>query len=222
MTDKSKLQQCLDTAYAFGRTRIDLSGCYYGAPHWQGPFVDKPLEYYFFLAGLVAQLCCSRILELGTHFGGSIFSMVRGLEAVGLRESAEIVTVDLADSNSEGFRANQTVRRILGDCLSADIVRRVARSFTGPVDLLFIDAAHDYEHTHRCLDTYVPVVSPGLVILDDIHLNASMNRLWTDLSTKYGACAIDITTQSHREPDVGFGLLIRAPARQEDAGGGIR
>ena len=37
---------------------------------------------------------CSRILEIGAHFGGSIFSMARGVECSNLVQSAEVVTVE--------------------------------------------------------------------------------------------------------------------------------
>jgi cephalosporin hydroxylase len=208
MTDRSLVLQAVDTAYTFAKRKINLSGCYYGKPHWKGPFVDKPYSYYFFLAGLVAQLRCSRILELGTHFGGSIFSMARGVEYSGLAKSAEIVTVDIKDSNSEAFRANEMVTRFLGDCLDEDIAASIAQSFSGPVDLMYLDAEHNCEHTNRCLQEYSLLVSPRLVILDDIHLNASMERLCKHLQNAYGDRAIDVTDCSHREKKVGFGLLI--------------
>jgi predicted O-methyltransferase YrrM len=208
MTDRSSVLQAIETAYEYAREHINLSGCYYGEPHSKGPFVDTPNAYYFFLAGLVAQLRCSRILEIGTHFGGSIFSMARGVEYAGLLPWAEIVTIDIKDSNSEAFRTQALVKRVLGNCLDDAIAQKVARSFTGPVDLMFIDAVHDYEHTNRCLEQYLPLVSPRLVILDDIRLRSSMKKLWLDLSAAYGERAIDITDCSHREKNVGFGLLI--------------
>lgn len=208
MRDRSTLLQAIDSAYECGKENVDLTGCYYGKPHRKGPFIDTPHEYYFFLAGLVARLRFSRILEIGAHFGGSIFSMARGVEYGGLVQSAELVTVDRRDTNSESFRSNQVVKRILGDCLNRDIAQKVGSSFTGKIDLMFIDAIHQYEHTNRCLQQYLPLVSPWLVILDDIRLNPSMEKLWENLSATYGDRAIDITDCSRREKDVGFGLLI--------------
>jgi predicted O-methyltransferase YrrM len=208
MTDRSTLLRAIETSYDFARQNIELSGCYYGEPFRKGPFVDKPCSYYFFLAGLVAQLRCSRILELGTHFGGSIFSMARGIEYSGLTETAEVITVDVKDSNSEAFRANQLVTRILGDCLDDGVAQHVKQSFSGPVDLIYIDAVHDYEHTNRYLQQYSLLVSPRLVILDDIRLNPSMRRFWKYLVDTHGDRVIDITDYSHREQNVGFGLLI--------------
>ncbi len=208
MTDRNVLLHAIETAYTFAKQNIDLSGCYYGEPFRKGPFVDKPCSYYFFLAGLVAQLRCSRILEIGTHFGGSIFSMARGVGYSGLVQTADVITVDVKESNSEAFRTNELVIRILGDCLDDDVVQHVTQSFSGPVDLMFIDAVHNYEHTNRCLQRYSPLVSPRLVILDDIRLNPSMESLWKYRVVSCGDRAIDITDYSHREKNVGFGLLI--------------
>jgi cephalosporin hydroxylase len=208
MTDRSIVLHASETAYDFAKENIDLSGCYYGQPHWEGPFVDRPSGYYYFLAGFVAQLRCSRIFEIGAHFGGSIFSMARGVEYSGLAQSAEIVTVDPVDRNTDAFRANQLVKRILGNSLDVDVTQRVLLSFTGRVDLMFIDAIHTYEVTNGFLEHYLPIVSPRLVVLDDTRLNPSMERLWSDLSKVYGERAIDVTDCSHRGKNAGFGLLI--------------
>jgi cephalosporin hydroxylase len=207
ITERSSVLQAIETAYEYAKENINLSGCYYGKSHVGGPFIECPIPYYFFLAGLVAKLRCSRILEVGAHFGGSIFSMARGVEHAGLVPCAEIVTIDIEENNSEAFRANQLVKRVLGDCLNDDVTQKVSSLFTGHVDLMFIDAVHYFEHTHRCLEQYLPLVSPWLVILDDIRLNPSMEKLWAHLSATYGDRAIDITDCSHRGK-LGFGILI--------------
>jgi len=206
--NRSTLFEAIETAYEWAQATLDLSQCYYGEPHWKGPFVSSPYPYYFFLAGLAAQLRCRRILEMGTHFGGSIFSIARGLEHSGILQTAEIVTIDTNDSNRAAFRTSQPVKRILGNCLDRRVARQAASEFTGSVDLMFVDTTHTYEHTQSCLETYIPLVLPRLVIVDDIRLNDSMSELWKDLVSNYGNCAIDITDHSRRGKEVGFGLLI--------------
>lgn len=207
MTDRASLQQAIESAYEFAKKHIDLSGIYYGLTS-KGHFIDRPTPYYFFLAGLVAQLRCSRILEIGANFGGSIFSMARGVDCAGLLPSAEIVTVDFKDKNGEAFQKNRLVRRIIGNCFDNAIAQRVVSSFTRNVDLMFIDHHHDYAHTIRCIEQYLPLVSPRLIVLDDIRLNPSMEKLWENLLPSYGDRAIDVTDASRREKNVGFGLLI--------------
>jgi hypothetical protein len=134
--------------------------------------------------------------------------LARGVEYAGLAQSAEIVTVDLRDNNTEAFRAYPLVKRILGDCLDNDIEQKVTLLFSGPVDLIYLDAEHTLEHTNRCFEEYSRLVSPRLAILDDICLNSSMEKLWQKLSAAYGDNAIDITNSSHRMKGAGFGLLI--------------
>lgn len=207
MTGRSSVLQAIESAYEYAKQHIDLSGIYYGQT-FKGHFIDSAPAYYFFLAGLVAQLRCSRLLEIGANFGGSIFSMARGIESAGLLQSAEIVTVDLKGKNNEAFQKRPFVNRVIGNCFDDAIEQRVALSFTGHVDLMFIDHNHDYDHTNRCLQEYSLLVSPHLVVLDDIYLNASMQRLWKHLLDTYGDRAIDITDCAHREKRVGFGLLM--------------
>jgi cephalosporin hydroxylase len=206
MTDGSSVLQAIETAYEYAKEHIDLSGIYYGTS--EGNFVDGPAPYYFFMAGLAARLRCRRIVEIGAHFGGSIFSMARGVEYAGLLPTAEMVTVDLKDKNREGFQKNPLVKLIIGNCFDDVVAQKVASSFSGRVDLMFIDHHHDYDHTSRCLEQYLPLVSPRLVVLDDIGLNPSMEKLWGDIVGVYGNRAINVTFASRRPKNVGFGLLI--------------
>jgi hypothetical protein len=54
------------------------------------------------------------------------------------------------------------VRRILGD------TRKVARTWTAPIELLFIDAGHGYAAVRADIDLWTPfVVEGGLVALHD-------------------------------------------------------
>jgi predicted O-methyltransferase YrrM len=203
------LPEILDGAYTFALQHIDLAGCSYGKPHWPGPYIDGPQPYYYFLAGLVALSRSSRVLELGTHFGGAIFSIARAMASRGGgAASPEIVTVDFRTRNAEAFGAYPQVTRLVGNCLDPAVAARVGQAFSGPVDVMFVDVTHEYEQTRRCLDIYVPLVTPALVILDDIRLNPSMARLWADLSIAYGDRARDITESARREETVGFGLLV--------------
>jgi predicted O-methyltransferase YrrM len=206
MKDRLSVLQAIEIAYEYAKEHIDLSGIYYGQTG-KGTFIDTSPKYYFFLAGLVALLRCTRILEIGANFGGLIFSMARGFEQAGLA-SPEIVTVDLKNKNEEGFRKNRLVKRFIGNCSDDAVAQKVASSFTGPVDLMFIDATHDYDHTNGCLEQYLPLVSPRLIALDDIRLNPSMEKFWESLSAAYGDKAIDVTDSSRRDKKVGFGLLI--------------
>lgn len=100
------------------------------------------------------------------------------------------------------------MRRIVGDCFDRDLASQVRLSFTAPIDLMFIDVVHDYDTTRRCIDLYLPLAAPELVILDDIRINDAMRSLWHELSAAHGDNAVDVTGPSRRGAAEGMGLLI--------------
>ena len=68
--------------------------------------------------------------------------------------------------------------------------------------ILFIDTIHQEKQLRQELALYLPLLSPGtLVMLDDIHINASMNKVWDEL--KYDK--FDATDPLHWS---GFGLVV--------------
>jgi cephalosporin hydroxylase len=204
-----ELRTLCDTALEAGRT-LDLDGCCYGDPHWKGPFVAKPYDYYYFLAGLVKLSGSSRILEIGTHYGGAIKAMARGLVAPHQREEARLVTVDVTWLNESGFASypDTLIVRVHGSASDPVVVETVRRSFDDrPIDLLYIDAIHTYEATVEHIDLYANALSPRFLVLDDIHLNASMERLWTEMCGMLGDAALDVSTASGRGAP-GFGVCL--------------
>jgi len=46
MIDRSSILPAVESACAYAKKHIDLSGCDYGQPHWDGPFVDRPYNCY--------------------------------------------------------------------------------------------------------------------------------------------------------------------------------
>jgi predicted O-methyltransferase YrrM len=185
---------------------IDLAGCGYGEPHWLGKFVSDPPSYYCLLAGLVRAQRLTHILELGTHFGGAIMAMSRGLHPADL-DRAQLVTVDVTHRNDEGFKPYPHIKRITGDCLDGRIVAEVARLFDRPIDLCFVDTVHDYRQTYRNIALYANRLRPRYIVLDDIRLNASMQRLWRDVQARLGKRAVDVSELCERN-NAGFGVLV--------------
>jgi len=186
--------------------KIDLTDCYYGKPHWDGPFVSSPYAYYFFLAGFVKVQKLSQILEIGTHFGGSILSMNRGMSKQD-GSGNRLVTVDITCENKEAFKPYPRIKRIQGDSLDPKTLTEIATSFKGPIDLLFIDAVHECSHVKRNISIYANLLSPKYIILDDIHLNDSMRELWKEVQKEFKDRAFDVTSISGRGEDVGFGII---------------
>tara|TARA_Y100000310_G_scaffold28028_1_gene26666 strand:- start:7678 stop:8424 length:747 start_codon:yes stop_codon:yes gene_type:complete len=179
--------------------KIDLTGCYYGEGHGldKGKFHNKPFPYYYFLAGLVRSQKLSNILELGTHFGGATMSMSRGINKENIKKS-RVVTVDITNKNIEEFKKYPNIKRIQGSDLDEQVVKRVIEFFDRPIDLLYIDSNHTYDHVMETFALYVTKLNPKYIVLDDIHLNLHMELLWRNLKVKLKDRAFDVTEISRR------------------------
>lgn len=193
----------LEEAMATGRG-LPLDGCVYGPPHWKGTFVDEAAPYYPFLAGFVRTFGVSRIMELGTHYGGSTLAMHVGLRPE-LASGARIVTVDVTRLNEEGLR-RPGISRLTGDSLAPDIVAAAMRAFDGHIDVLYVDTVHTYRQTLENVAVYANRLKPRFIILDDIRLNPGMCALWEHLVSLHGDGTFDLSTLVERE-SAGFGLI---------------
>ena len=192
--------------------KIDLKGCVYGEPHSPGSApTNKPYIYYYFLAGLVKSRRLKYIFEIGTHFGGSIMSMSKGIHSADIMES-KLLTVDVTYKNEDGFKKFAYIKRITGNALSGGVIKEVTGFYDKPVDLMFIDSDHCYEHVRSCIDIYANKLKPKYIVLDDIFLNESMERLWLELINEFGPNVLDLSeiTVRGRSPNgtsVGFGII---------------
>jgi|GEM_PF-1334138 len=185
--------------------KIDLSGCYYGDPHWKGAVSRDIPEYYYLLSGLVRIKELTHILEIGTHFGGAIMSMNHGLSRDAASRS-RLVTVDLTHLNEEGFQRHRGINRIQGDALNPKVVKQVTRYFDRSIDLLFVDTIHYYRQAFYSAAIYANRLQPTIIVFDDIHLNSSMNRLWNYVTELFEGLTYDASALCDRER-AGIGLL---------------
>jgi len=184
---------------------INLSRCHYGETTGSCSFIKRPTSYYFFLAGFVKLEKLTRVLEIGTNCGGSIMSISRGLSWHKIRRS-RLVTVDIIRKNEDGFKKYPHIRRIRGDSLNRDVVRKAAGCFKDKIDLLYIDSLHEYEHTKNNIDIYAGKLNPRYVILDDIRQCADMRKLWGKLLDEFGSDAFDASDVTIRK-GAGFGVI---------------
>ena len=160
---------------------IVLSDCAYG--EWKGQYISTPHRYYFFLAGLIRLNDFTRILEIGTHYGGSTLAMSKGLTPEHA-DTARIVTVDIARHNEAPLAAVPSITRIQGDSLAARTVEKACGSFAGDIDLLFVDARHEHRDTLENVALYANRLKPKMIVLDDINLTDGMRELWSSASTR--------------------------------------
>ncbi len=200
---KNMLKKICEEAVKFGG-KINLADCHYGETTGAS-FIARPTRYYYFLAGFVFLEKCSRILEIGTNCGGSIMSMSRALDEAKVRER-NLVTVDIASKNEEGFLKYPFIKRIYGDSLEENVIKKAAGVFDGEIDLLYIDSLHEYEHTKKNIEIYSAKLKPKYVILDDIRQTEGMKKLWSELEEKFGCNAFDASDIARR-PGAGFGVI---------------
>jgi len=202
-TDLSKIcERAMDIGM-----ELDLSDCPYGETTGPCSFIKRPTSYYFFLAGFVSLLRLKSILEIGTNYGGSIMAISKGLHPDDIKES-RLVTIDIIRKNEEGFKGYPHIRRIEGDSLDGEVARRAINSFDKEVDLIYLDAVHEYEHTKRNLDIYAGKLNPRYVVLDDIRQCDEMRMLWDELKCEFGDRAFDASDITIRK-GAGFGVIKR-------------
>jgi len=184
---------------------IDISGCHYGETTGPCSFINRPTNYYFFLAGLVRLKRLTQILEIGTNCGGSIMAISRGLHQDDIAKS-RIVTVDITRKNENGFSEYPHIKRIQGDSLSNEVAKEVIKSFDGEADLIYIDSLHEYEHTKNNIDIYAGKLNPRYLVLDDIRQCDDMRKLWNELKKEFKDNAFDASDVSIRK-GAGFGVI---------------
>lgn len=203
MADTS-LKKICELAMDAGR-HIDLSDCPYGQTTGPCSFINRPANYYFFLAGLVKSERLTHILEIGTNYGGSIMSMSKGLHEDDI-EGGRLVTVDITRKNDEGFKKYPHIKRIYGNSLDGEVVRKIAGLFDRDVDLIYIDSLHEYDHTNENIDIYSGRLNPRYLILDDIRQCDGMRKLWSELKERFADNAFDASDVCVRK-GAGFGAI---------------
>lgn len=157
----------------------------------------------------LVELCgCRRILEIGTHQGGSLF-----LLAHVAHPQAQLLSVDLPHGEFGGGyprwraplyrrfgRPGQRIELIRADSHAESTRARVLELLGGePLDLLFVDGDHTYEGVRRDFELYGGLVRPGgLVAFHDIApgepspeseasglLSGDVPRFWAELRERY-------------------------------------
>lgn len=161
-------------------------------------------KYHSYLYLLAEALYPTRIVELGTYIGESTKYMALAAP------QAHVLTIDI---NPDAKRQVDGTPPFLTNVHS--VVYNSA-SYVGdglydgaPIDLLFIDANHDYNLTMANYHSWNPFVRQGgLIVFDDWHLDAEMDRVRTEMANILAPSGNTV----HDIPDVhatGFGILIK-------------
>jgi cephalosporin hydroxylase len=211
----SRVEAAISDAWDVGR-RFNLDDCLYGIPHWAGDPPVSPYPYYFFLAGLAASQQCRRALEIGTHMGGSTLAIRKGM-GDGLERFVTLDTTDLSDPLLAHY---PEIEKLQGSAGDPAIISRIVEMFNGNnIDILYIDAFHDYEHTISHYGIFSILLRPKITVFDDIFLNLSMKRMWFDIRRSAPHQVADTTLVSNdiRNIDAGFGVRLVDESLNEPA-----
>lgn len=187
-----------ELALKVGHEIPDVANCLYGTHKRTKTVVGTP-EYYYLLAGITKLLQATQVLEVGTYLGGSAKAL-----ATGMLSSGTLLTIDINQQVAIAS-AGPTILQIESDSTSPSASAQVFQALQPPIDVLFIDSHHTAEAVTANLHLYAPTLQPKFIILDDIHLNESMDKAWTSLADAYDA--YDASQLASRS--CGFGVLRR-------------
>ena len=179
------MERLVEDAWSL-RTEFDLSKVAYGTVHW-GDFkqvLTEPFSYYYFLAGVVRLTGARRILEVGTHQGGSARALASGFADPA---NSRLVTFDVTDHGVRMFKGHPSIKAYSFDANSEAAFETCLKEFGGPqIDVAFVDSTHEFWTTLQSFNLSAALLACPIVVLDDITLNESMARLWKLLRTRYG------------------------------------
>lgn len=181
------------------KSQFDLTGCDYGY-HKRTQQRRGVLPHYYFLAAFARVTQAKDILEIGTHEGGSIKAFSRGAIPDCL-----LVTLD----RNPDFRDDDcpNIVPLIGEAQDLTTLLTIQTRITAPIDILFIDSTHRYDHMKDVFWTYEGVFRPRYILLDDIKINAEMERFWRELCDLLGETTFDASELAAR--DTGLGLIAR-------------
>lgn len=123
------------------------------------------------LQGLVMGSAITRIVQLGHHYGYSTLLLGFMLRAMGVT-STGLASIDISEGATRvtqrwvdraGLRAQ--VRLIVGDSADEASLRAAEEALGGMPGLILLDSSHQYAHTLRELDLWVPRMAPGSLLL---------------------------------------------------------
>lgn len=120
------------------------------------------IEYLPLLYDVARSYPQARVLELGSRTGNSTLALLAGAEESGGHVwSCDIDDVTADPGGMARWAACGRWTFIRGD----DMHPAVRAKLPAQVDVLFVDTSHEYEHTVRELEAYMPRVVPGGVAL---------------------------------------------------------
>lgn len=143
---------------------------------------STPPRFSRLLARLISRFQAQTVLELGTSLGLNTLHMAQAnpmAQIYTLEGSSHIA--DLAQTHFRNLDA-PNINLTLGNI---DQTLETVLADLPQVDLLYMDANHRYEPTLRYFQQALPKLhQKSLVVIDDIHWSAQMNRAWREITAR--------------------------------------
>jgi hypothetical protein len=132
-----------------------------------------------FVYDLIANLQPALTVELGTHYGVSLFAMAQSLKDHGM--TCRLVGIDTWEGdehagfyNNEVFESFEDIRSNVYASVNSEALRMrfeeaVDLFEDGSIDLLHIDGLHTYQSTKQDFETWLPKISDrGIILFHDV------------------------------------------------------
>jgi predicted O-methyltransferase YrrM len=165
----------------------------------------------FFLEWLVRPIrSCETIVELGVDYGYSAFVFEKQL-ALNRNHHSKIYGIDwFRGDASTGYRDTEDLVKAAIDEHSLKYIEIIKGNFTDiakvwskPIDILFIDGSHDYESVKQDLYNWCKFVKPdGLILMHDTNVpDFGVRRVFEEAK---GYCRAEF------KHSAGLGILTRS------------
>lgn len=133
------------------------------------------------IQGFISGGALRRVVQLGHYYGYS--SLLIGFWLQRMNQGGKLVSIDI-DPVATEFTADwirhanlrEQVDLYLGDSASEAAFDHAVESLGGLPELILLDSSHQYEHTLRELDLWVPRMAPQSIML--LHDTSTYARSW--------------------------------------------
>lgn len=162
------------------------------------------------LQGLIMGNGITRTVELGHYYGYS--TLLTGFMLRSMNNGGKMVSIDI-DPKANAFTGKwieragltETCSLFLGDSSDPKALDFAVQQLGGMPDLILLDSSHQYEHTLRELDLWVPLMTPNTIMV--LHDTSNVARDWD--GTEKGGVPAALEQWLPKHPEVEFLNLNR-------------
>ena len=170
------------------------------------------------IQGLVMGSAVRRIVQLGHYYGYSallVGFMLRAMGAGGRLLSIDIdpLATDFTQKWIDRAALREQVQLHLGDSAAESSLVTATQALGGMPQLILLDSSHQYEHTLRELELWVPRMEPGSIML--LHDTSVFAQTFDTVGAGGVQRALDDWLPAH--PEAAFVSLNRQVTPQDSA-----